>query len=191
MPRIEPPKRNPLWIRAVFFLCRRMYGRTFMPLQVAAHVPRFMIPFLMTNAFAHGRGTLPEEIRLLAMQLVGEINQCSWCIDYGRSLTPKALYDKVRHLQQFATYSEFSAPERAALRYAFEATQTPVDVSDETFAELRRHYSEPQIVELTFAVAIENFFNRVNAPLGVEAEGFCAIPDLSYRGDAEAQRQSA
>jgi len=72
-----------------------------------------------------------------------------------------------------------------------EATQTPVDVSDETFAELRGHYSEPQIVELTFAVAIENFFNRVNAPLGVEAEGFCAIPDLSYRGDAEAQRQSA
>jgi len=191
MPRIEPPKRNPLWIRAIFFLCRRMYGRTFMPLQVAAHVPRFMIPFLMTNAFAHGRGTLPEEIRLLAMQLVGEINQCSWCIDYGRSLTPKALYDKVRHLQQFATYGEFSEPERAALRYAFEATQTPVDVSDETFAELRRHYSEPQIVELTFAVAIENFFNRVNAPLGVEAEGFCAIPDLSYRGDAEAQRQSA
>lgn len=191
MPRIEPPKRNPLWIRAIFLLCRRMYGRTFMPLQVAAHVPRFMIPFLMTNAFAHGRGTLAEEIRLLAMQLVGEINQCSWCIDYGRSLTPKALYDKVRHLQQFATYSGFSDPERAALRYAFEATQTPVDVSDQTFAELRRHYSEPQIVELTFAVAIENFFNRVNAPLGVEAEGFCAIPDLSYRGDAEAQRQSA
>ena len=191
MPRIEPPKRNPLWIRAIFFLCRRMYGRTFMPLQVAAHVPRFMIPFLMTNAFAHGRGTLPEEIRLLAMQLVGEINQCSWCIDYGRSLTPKALYDKVRHLQQFATYSGFSEPERAALRYAFEATQTPVDVSDQTFAELRRHYAEPQIVELTFAVAIENFFNRVNAPLGVEAEGFCAVPDLSYRGDAEAHRQSA
>jgi alkylhydroperoxidase family enzyme len=189
MPRIEPPKRNPLWIRAIFFLCRRIYGRTFMPLQVAAHVPRFMIPFLMTNAFAHGSGTLPEEIRLLAMQLVGEINQCSWCIDYGRSLTPKALYGKVRHLHQFATYSGFSEPERAALRYAFEATQTPVDVSDETFAELRRHYSD-QIVELTFAVAIENFFNRVNAPLGVEAEGFCAIPDLSYR-DADAQRQSA
>ena len=141
MPRIEPPKRNPLWIRAIFFLCRRMYGRTFMPLQVAAHVPRFMIPFLMTNAFAHGRGTLAEEIRLLAMQLVGEINQCSWCIDYGRSLTPKALYDKVRHLQQFATYSGFSEPSAPLLR--IRATQTPVDVSDETFAELRRLLRAP------------------------------------------------
>jgi alkylhydroperoxidase family enzyme len=191
MPRIEPPKRNPWWIRTIFFLCRRMYGRTFMPLQVAAHVPRFMIPFLMTNAFAHGRGTLSDDTRLLAMQLVGEINQCSWCIDYGRSLTPKALLDKVQHLRQFATYNGFSDAERAALRYAYEATQTPVDVSDATFAALRQHYSEPQIVELTFAVAIENFFNRVNAPLGVEAEGFCAIPDLSQRGDADAQRQSA
>ena len=52
----------------------------------------------------------------------------------------------------------------------------PVSVSDETFAELRRHFDERQIVELTFATAIESFYNRINAPLEVEADGFCAIP---------------
>src|SRR5262245_16478489 len=154
-----------------------------MPLQMAAHVPRFMLPYLMTNAFAHGRGTLPPETRMLAMQLVGELNHCSWCIDYGRSLAGKAMIDKTLHVRQFDTYGAFSDAERAALRYAYEATQVPVEVSDATFATLRRHYADRQIVELTFAVAIESFFNRVNAPLGVEAEGFCAIAPAAGTGD--------
>jgi alkylhydroperoxidase family enzyme len=156
-------------------MARKMYGKTVLPLQMAAHVPKFILPFFMTGAFAHGRSTLPGSTRLLAMQLVGEINQCHWCIDYARSLSGRDTIEKSLHVLQFATHAAFSDAERAALRYASEATQTPVEVSDETFAALRRHYSERQIVELTFAVAIENFFNRVNAPLGVEAEGFCAI----------------
>jgi len=176
MARIELPQRPPWWIRLIFFVARKRYGKTVLPLQMAAHVPSFVVPFMMTNAFAHGRRALPPDTRLLAMHLVGELNQCNWCIDFARSLANgTAMQDKMHHVRDFATHAAFSPAERAALRYAFEATQVPVDVSDETFAELRRHYSEREIVELTFAVAIESFFNRVNAPLGVEAEGFCAI----------------
>ena len=175
MPRIEPPQRPALWIRALFFLSRLRYGRTFLPLQIAAHVPSFLLPFMMTNQFAHGRGALPAGTRLLAMQLVGELNGCDWCIDFGRSLAGEELREKVVHVREFETHGAFADPERAALRYAFEAAQVPVAVSDATFAALRRHFSDRQIVELTFAVAIESFFNRVNAPLGIEAEGFCAL----------------
>lgn len=56
-------------------------------------------------------------------------------------------------------------------------------MTDETFAALRGYFSDRQIVELTFAVAIENFFNRINAPLGIEAEGFCAVPPGGYKPD--------
>ena len=176
MARIEPPKHPGLWPRAFFFLCRRLYGRVFRPLQVAAHVPSFLLPYAMTNRFAHGRGELSADTRLLAMQLVAELNGCSWCIDYGRSLAGADLQEKVPHLSEFETNPVFTAAERAALRYAYESAQVPIAVSDEAFAELRRHFSERQIVELTFAIAIESFFNRVNAPLGVDAEGFCALP---------------
>lgn len=175
MARIAPPQRVPAWIRALFFLCRRRYGKVFRPLQVAAHVPGFILPFLLTNRFAHGRAALPESTRHLAMLLVGELNRCAWCIDFGRSLADHDEREKVMHVQDFATHPAFSPAERAALRYASEATRVPVDVSDATFAELRRHFSDRQIVELTFAVAIESFFNRINAPLHIEAEGFCAF----------------
>lgn len=55
-------------------------------------------------------------------------------------------------------------------------TQVGGRVDDETFAEVRRHFTEREVVELTLAVAAENFFNRMNAALGVEAQGFCAAP---------------
>ena len=44
------------------------------------------------------------------------------------------------------------------------------------FAELKKHFTEPQIVELTAAIAMENFRSKFNPPLGIEAQGFCMVP---------------
>ena len=66
--------------------------------------------------------------------------------------------------------------ERAALSYAETMTITGQKVTDELFAELRRHFSEAQVVELTAAVALENFRSKFNPALGVESQGFCVLP---------------
>jgi len=60
-------------------------------------------------------------------------------------------------------------------------TQTPVEVSNETFAELARHFNEKQLVELTSCIAWENYRARFDHAFGVEAEGFsegmfCPLP---------------
>ncbi len=55
-------------------------------------------------------------------------------------------------------------------------TVTGQKVSDELFAEVRRHFSEAQVVELTAAVALENFRSKFNVALGVESQGFCVVP---------------
>jgi alkylhydroperoxidase family enzyme len=70
----------------------------------------------------------------------------------------------------------FSEVERVALDYAERMTITGQTVDDALFAELKRHYSEAQIVELTAAIALENFRSKFNPPLGIEAQGFCLIP---------------
>lgn len=163
------------------FLARKRYDRAFRPLQITAHVPGFILPFMMTTRFAHARGTLPEDTRLLAMLLVAETNHCAWCIDFGRSLAGRDMAEKTQHVRDFETHAAFSVAERAALRYTAEAARTPVEVCDDTFAALRSHFTERQIVELTFAVAVESFFTRINAPLDVEAEGFCALAAPAQR----------
>ena len=55
-------------------------------------------------------------------------------------------------------------------------TITGQKVSNELFAEVRRHFSEAEVVELTAAVALENFRSKFNVALGVESQGFCVLP---------------
>jgi alkylhydroperoxidase family enzyme len=55
-------------------------------------------------------------------------------------------------------------------------TITGQKVTDQLFAEVRRHFSEAQVVELTAAVALENFRSKFNVALGVESQGFCVLP---------------
>jgi alkylhydroperoxidase family enzyme len=70
----------------------------------------------------------------------------------------------------------FSSMERVALEYAERITTTGQKVDDALFTELKKHFTEAQIVELTAAIAMENFRSKFNPPLGIEAQGFCMVP---------------
>jgi alkylhydroperoxidase family enzyme len=70
----------------------------------------------------------------------------------------------------------FSEAERVALEYAERITITDQKVDDAFFSRLKQHYTEMQIVELTAAIAFENFRSKFNPALGVDAQGFCTIP---------------
>ena len=77
-------------------------------------------------------------------------------------------------LAGFETSSAFTELEKLVLRYAVAMTRTPVDVPDELFAGLRQHFNPQQLVELTSAIAWENYRARFNHAFGIEAEGFSA-----------------
>ena len=70
----------------------------------------------------------------------------------------------------------FSEMERVALEYAERITYTDQKVDDAFFARVTQHFNEAQIVELTAAIALENFRSKFNPTLGVEAQGFCLMP---------------
>jgi alkylhydroperoxidase family enzyme len=48
---------------------------------------------------------------------------------------------------------------------------TPANVSEELYAELRRHFSEEQLIELAASAAQENFRARWNRVFNVESDG--------------------
>jgi len=83
--------------------------------------------------------------------------------------------DKIREVPTWRESRRFSDEERAALEYAECMTITGERVTDELWARLSSHFTEAQLVELTAAVAIENFRSKFNVPLQVEAQGFCLI----------------
>jgi len=62
-------------------------------------------------------------------------------------------------------------------------TQTPVEVSDAFFARLRERFTAAQLVELTSAIAGENYRAWHDHAFGIEGENFsegavCALPAL-------------
>ena len=79
-------------------------------------------------------------------------------------------------MTEWRTSTLFNAPERVALEYAERMTITGQKVDDALFAELKQPFGEAQIVELTAAIALENFRSKFNPTLGVESQGFCLIP---------------
>ena len=60
-------------------------------------------------------------------------------------------------------------PERAAIQYARELTQTAD--ADETRDALFEHFNDEQIVEITLVAAMANFTNRFNNGLEIQPEG--------------------
>lgn len=70
----------------------------------------------------------------------------------------------------------FSEAERLALEYAERITYTDRRVDDALVDDLKKHFTEAQLVELTAAIAMENFRSKFNPALGIEAQGFCMVP---------------
>jgi alkylhydroperoxidase family enzyme len=64
----------------------------------------------------------------------------------------------------------FDAQEKATLAYADSVTQAAAAVRQETLQELRKYYSEDQIVELTLVICMGNFTNRFNEALKIEPD---------------------
>ncbi len=85
--------------------------------------------------------------------------------------------EKIAALAEFRISELFSPAEKVALELAEAATALPHDVSDELFGRLREHYSDTEIVELSYIVALENFRSRFNRTLRIEAQGlYCVVP---------------
>ena len=89
--------------------------------------------------------------------------------------------EQIANLNHYRTDFNFSELERLVLEYADSMTRTPVDVSDALFARLREKSVEVELVELTSAIAWENYRARFDHAFGIEAENFaegavCALP---------------
>jgi len=83
---------------------------------------------------------------------------------------------KLAEVTRWRDSALFSDDERVALEYSERMTITGRTVDDEMFGRLKRHFSDAQIVELTAAIALENFRSKFNPALGVESQGFCLVP---------------
>lgn len=66
---------------------------------------------------------------------------------------------------------EFALAEATLLRMADALAETPSNVNDELYTELRKHFSEEQLMELAANAALENYRARFNRVFDVGSDG--------------------
>ncbi|WP_431935913.1 carboxymuconolactone decarboxylase family protein [Micromonospora sp. RP3T] len=112
------------------------------------------------------QSSLPHSVQELVSLRASQINGCGWCIDMHTKEATAAGENAVR-LHLVAAWREstvFTDAERAALAFAEEGTRLAdahQGVSDETWAQVRKHFDDDQLAALVCQVGLINAANRV------------------------------
>jgi AhpD family alkylhydroperoxidase len=111
------------------------------------------------------QSTLPKTLRELVELRVGQINGCGFCVDI-HTKEAAAAGETVLRLNLVAAWRHstvFTEAERAALALAEEGTRLGEQgVSDETWADVRKHFDDDQVGALVCLVSLINAATRMN-----------------------------
>jgi uncharacterized peroxidase-related enzyme len=134
-----------------------------------AHRPEVLKNFPPLYTAVVGPGSVPRRVKVLVYLACSYANTCPFCIASNLPGARKAgiTEDEIRALEA-GNDEVFPPAERAAIAYARELTKTAH--SESTSAELRAHYTDEQIVEITLVIGISNLTNRFNNGLGILPE---------------------
>ena len=113
------------------------------------------------------QSSLPEATQLLVQIRASQINGCGFCTDM-HTKDATAAGESQERLNMVAAWRDatvFTDAERAALALAEEGTRMADHhngVSDDTWAEARKHFDDDQLAALVCLVAMINAANRMN-----------------------------
>jgi AhpD family alkylhydroperoxidase len=164
------------YVRLLFWLQRRRYGRELEPARLWGRTPRaFLAMAAMYGSLDRKSSPLAPALRSLVQVRVSQINGCPFCVDLNSAtcLKRNVSEEKLLALPLFADCTLFDEPEKAALHYAEVMTDSNRHSDDLLVARLQQHFSDDAIIELTALIAYQNMSSKFNAALGVPAQGFC------------------
>ncbi|MGB3269060.1 MAG: carboxymuconolactone decarboxylase family protein [Rhodanobacter sp.] len=132
-----------------------------------------MQPLLTLGQEIRARGHLDGKLVELVLMRCSQINGCAFCLDM-HSKDARAAGETEQRLYLLPAWREtrlFSESEQAALAFAEELTELPSheSVSDALYAQLRQHFDEAAVIDLTLLVGLINSWNRLN--IAVRTEG--------------------
>jgi alkylhydroperoxidase family enzyme len=183
MTRIDPAPERGLFTRGFYRETRRRYDRDLEPVQVMAHHGRVLAGVGAVELALEHSHRVDEKLKYLAETKAALMVGCEFCIDIAAHISAKGgiTDEQLLALPHHRDADCFDETERAVLDYAEAMTKTPVEVTDEVFDRLRERFDEAQLVELTAAIAWENWRARFNWAFDIGAAGFregaaCPVP---------------
>jgi len=174
MPRIEPvPLEASGDLRPMLEAAESRMGFVPNSQRILAHRPEILRAFRqLADAINGPSATIERQLRNLIAQMASRAAGCGYCMAHTAHSAARSgiSAEKEEALWEFETSPLYSAAERAALRVARGAALVPNAVTDEDFAELRRHFDDAQVVEIVAVIALYGFYNRFNDTMATQLE---------------------
>lgn len=167
---IEKPKG--LMLKMAYRMVRGKFGKVLTPLKVIyARKPALMFVAQKIDGVTAKKLSFDQTFRLLVQTHTSNLNGCPFCKDFRRAQTVMAKIglDRYQALADYQTSNLFNERERAALTYATSVVKH--DTTAEIFADVKKHFSESEIVELTWLIAVEIYYAKLMIPFGIESDG--------------------
>ena len=146
-----------------------LFGDADVPLRVRIYAqrPELALKFLEFGSALREHRLLPDRLLELVRLRVAFWNQCRSCmaVRYEEGVADGVTEELVCSLERPYEAPDLSDAERAAIRYADLMATNHLAITDETFDDLRAHFSEPEIVELCMNVALFVGFGRMGSAL--------------------------
>jgi AhpD family alkylhydroperoxidase len=134
-------------------------------LQMDKAAPEVLKALLQVSAYIHNHSGLEPSLLNLVFLRASQINGCAWCIDM-HTKDARALGETEQRLYLNSAWREapfYTDRERAALAWTEAVTLVAEDhVPDEVYEQVKPHFSEKELVNLTLAVTQINVWNRFN-----------------------------
>jgi AhpD family alkylhydroperoxidase len=153
------------------------------PLRMYAHIPRLLNAYGKLEQAESKLDILSPRHRALAELKAATTVRCEYCIDLGSQIARQwgITDEELLAMADYRNAACFDDVDKLILEYATAISRTPVEVTDELFDALRKHFTVPQLVELTAIIALESMRARFNLALDIGSAGFsegmvCAIP---------------
>jgi uncharacterized peroxidase-related enzyme len=133
----------------------------------------------MVQAFAQMAAAVwdPESkvdrgLKRLVAHVASRAAGCQYCMAHtiGGAAHLGVAEEKLAAIWEYQSSPLYTAAERTALDFAFAASVVPNAVTDASFEDLRKHWSEEQIVEIVATIAMFGFLNRWNDTMGTPLE---------------------
>ncbi len=142
--------------------------------RVMAHKPELLEGFVaMTRGVQKQTDqSIPMSLKYMIANAASLAAGCMYCVAHTGAGTSRAGVDddKIAAIWDYENSDHFTDAEKAALRFAQAAAAVPNAVTVEDFGELRKHFTEYQIVEMVGVVAMFGFLNRWNDTMATSLE---------------------
>lgn len=137
-----------------------------------AHWPALLQAFGQLGGTVLGPGEIDPGLKQLIAFVSSNASGCRYCQAHTSHSAEKrgVANEKISAAFEFETSDKFNEAERAALRVALNGGSVPNGVEASDIAELAKHYSEQQIVEIVAVIALFGFLNRWNDTLATTLE---------------------